>query len=91
MRRYLENNVDLSTSIGSLTKACRRGLRRWKEARLNGKAAGKNAANVEDLDPHIRYDIGLTDYRPLPPSPSLLMPRAYSLSVETMIMMKRSL
>jgi hypothetical protein len=91
MRRYLENNVDLPTTTGSFTKTWRRQLRRWKGALFNRRGARKKAAVVEDLDPRIRYDIGLTDYRALPPSPSLLMPKAYPLSAETMIMMKRSL
>jgi hypothetical protein len=41
-------------------------LTAWINSRRNRMASAKNSDLVSGLDPHILYDIGLSDRRPLP-------------------------
>ena len=66
MHRYLKHHIQFVASVGSATKAWHYDLRTWIEARRNSMAAEKYADKMSVLDPHILYDIGLSDCR-LPP------------------------
>jgi hypothetical protein len=89
MHRHLEHHIGFLTSIESVTKASRRGLKSWNEIRRNHETIRKNADIVSCLAPRIQYDIGLSDCRPQPSASALSILKAYPLSVEAM--MKRSI
>jgi len=85
MQNYLETHIEFLTAVESSIKAWRCKLMLWKETRRIGKLARQHADIVSRLDTRIRYDVGNSDCRPLPPKSALSEQKTYSVSVEAMM------